>query len=77
MRMPARKTNEQFLKEVFELVGDEYTFLDEYEKSNTKILVRHNCNKCDNYEYMVRPTDFRSGYRCPKCAGCIKKTDDD
>lgn len=75
--MPARKTNEQFLKEVFELVGDEYTFLDEYEKSNTKILVRHNCNKCDNYEYMVRPTDFRSGYRCPKCAGCIKKTDDD
>lgn len=64
-----RKTNEQFLKEVYNLVGEEYTFKEEYQKAKTKITVTH--NKC-NYEYLVSPTNFLSGNRCPKCAKNFK-----
>ena len=67
------KTNEQFLKEVKELVGDEYTFLEEYERSNLKLKVRH--NSC-GYEYNVTPCNFLSGKRCPKCANNIKRTNE-
>jgi hypothetical protein len=60
-----RKPNSQFVQEVKDLVGDEYTFLEEY-KSNLKPLqIRHNlCNG----EYHVRPYDFlKAGQRCPYC----------
>lgn len=67
--MAKRKTNEEFLEEVYELVGDEYTFLEPYMKSNTKIKVRHNLESCDNYEYLVTPSKFLIGRRCPKCSG--------
>ncbi len=67
-----RKTNEQFKKEVYYLVGDEYTFLDTYVNTKTKIKVKH--SKCGNI-YEVRPNDFLRGSRCPYCAGIIKKTD--
>lgn len=59
------KTHDSFLKEVYKLVGNEYTFLETYINSATKIKVRH--NSCD-FEYLVRPNDFRKGHRCPKCA---------
>ena len=68
-----RKTNEQFKKEVFNLVGDEYTFLDDYVNSKVKLRVKH--NKCGNI-YEVSPNSFLSkGNRCPYCAGIIRKTD--
>lgn len=35
--MGRRKTNEEFVKEVYELVGDEYVFLDEYKGYRVKI----------------------------------------
>jgi very-short-patch-repair endonuclease/predicted Zn-ribbon and HTH transcriptional regulator len=59
-----RKTNDTFLKEVFNLVGDEYTFLEKYVNNSTKIKVKH--NKCNN-EYSVTPIKFLSGRRCPYC----------
>lgn len=63
--MAKRKTNEQFIKEVYELVGDEYEFLQEYINTHTKIKCRH--NKC-GYEWKVRPNDFlNNGSRCPEC----------
>lgn len=59
------KTNNQFQQEVFNLVGNEYTFLDHYVNNDTKIRVKH--NKCGNI-YEVRPTDFLSHHtRCPYC----------
>lgn len=67
-------TNEQFLERVSKLVGDEYTFLEEYKGNDTKIKVRH--NKC-GYEYLVTPTKFFQGRRCPSCAGTLKKTTKD
>lgn len=68
--MGRKKTDEEFKKEVYGLVGDEYTVLGKYIKAISKLLIKH--NKC-NYEYMVRPNDFLSGYRCPKCAKNQKK----
>ena len=59
-----RKTTEQFKKEVYDLVGDEYEVLGEYVTANNKILIRH--NTC-GHEYMVKPSNFLSNNRCPKC----------
>lgn len=68
----SKKTDVKFRKEVYNLVGDEYTFLDPYVNANTKIRVKH--NKCGNI-YEVQPSNFLHGGRCPYCAGYIKKTD--
>ena len=70
--MTKRKTDAEFKKEVFDLVGDEYTFLDSYVNNSTKIRVKH--NKCGQV-YEVKPSNFFSGKRCPKCFGTPKKTD--
>ncbi len=70
--MSKRKTDKEFKKEVFDLVGDEYTFLDAYVNTHTKIRVKH--NKCGNI-YKVTPSHFIKGSRCPYCSGKAKKTD--
>lgn len=58
-----KKTNEQFLEEVRQLVGEEYTFLEPYQGARTRIKVRH--NMCGN-TYLVTPDNFLRGKRCPK-----------
>ena len=71
--MPKLKTHEQFLSEVYDLVGGNYTLLSEYLKSNIKIKIKHNiCGQI----YTVKPNDFLSGNRCPICYGTHKKTTD-
>lgn len=68
-----KKTDAQFKQEVYDLVGNEYTFLDPYVDSRTKIKVKH--NKCGKV-YKVTPSSFlNNGSRCPYCAGLAKKTD--
>lgn len=58
------KTTEQFKKEVFDLVGNEYTVLGEYVNRVIDIKVRHNtCGR----EYLVRPYNFLSRSRCIEC----------
>jgi len=69
--MPRRKTNKEFVKEVYELVGDEYEFLEEYVGSTIKILCRH--NECGN-EWEIRPSNFLYGSRCPNCHQNAKKS---
>lgn len=66
-----KKTDVQFKKEVYDLVGNEYTFIDTYINALTKIKVRH--NKC-NQVYEVTPAHFLTGRRCPYCFGKHKKT---
>lgn len=70
--MPKRKTDKEFKKEVYDLVGNEYSFLDTYVNTNTKIKVKH--NTCGN-TYEVTPNHFLRGSRCPYCSGKVKKTD--
>lgn len=68
-----KKTDKQFKKEVYDLVEDEYTFLETYQGNHTKIKVKH--NEC-GLVYSVQPSDFLQGKRCPNCFGTHKKTDD-
>jgi hypothetical protein len=63
-----RKTTKQFVQEVYELVGGEYTVLGEYINNQTKISIKHNI--C-NYEYLVTPGHFLRGRRCTECRKVI------
>lgn len=60
------KTNEEFINEVKKLVGNDYTFLEEYKYALEKIKVKH--NKC-GHVYYVTPSNFLRGRRCPNCKG--------
>ena len=72
-----KKTQKEFEKEIFDLVQDEYTVLGEYKGVDTKILMRHNCEKCNNWEWKVRPSHFtNTGTRCPECARLNKIKDE-
>lgn len=71
--MAKRKTDAEFKQEVYDLVGDEYTFLDTYITTDTKLRVKH--NKCGNV-YKVQPNAFLNGRRCPYCGVNAKKTNE-
>lgn len=63
--MSKRKTSGEFNAQVFDIVGDEYTVLSEYQNNKKKITISHNV--CQEI-YSVRPDNFLSGKRCPKCS---------
>lgn len=63
--MARRKTNDEFLKEVLEITGGEYSVLSAYKNAKTKVQVRHNHDDCGNHVFYVSPNDFlSSGTRC-------------
>ncbi|MED4225619.1 hypothetical protein [Neobacillus cucumis] len=66
-----KKTTEQFIKEVQEVWGSEYTVLGEYRNNNTHIAVRHNV--C-GYEYPSNPQHLLKQHGCAKCSGNLPKT---
>jgi hypothetical protein len=63
--MTKKTTNDEYLARVFELVGEEYTILEGYIDTRTKILTVH--NTC-GYEWKISPNKFLIGRRCPKCS---------
>ncbi|EOP32810.1 hypothetical protein [Bacillus cereus] len=58
------KTHEQFIKDIYSTVGEEYSVLGNYERAHIKVLIRH--NTC-GLEYLVDPASFLFGSRCPEC----------
>ncbi|WP_019415908.1 hypothetical protein [Paenisporosarcina sp. TG20] len=50
-----KKTQEQFVGEVFNKVGNEYTVIGDYINTGEKLLMRH--NEC-GLEYQVSPNKF-------------------
>lgn len=68
--MPKRKTHEEFIKELYNLVGNEYLVLDEYKNSQTKIIFIHNTN-C-KHQFKMIPNNFLKGQRCPKCKKLLR-----
>lgn len=60
----SRKTHEDFVKEIHELVDNEYEILSKYTKHDKKVKIKHQA--CGN-EYLVSPRDFLKGRRCVKC----------
>lgn len=70
-----KKTHSEFVEQVQELTGNEYSVLTKYQDAFTKIKMRHNL--C-GLEYPVAPVHFTSkGGRCPVCTnqGCLKAMD--
>jgi hypothetical protein len=65
------KTHEAFLKEVYDLVADDYSLIEKYIKIDIKIRFKH--NNCDK-EFLMTPHSFLSGHRCPHCFGTPKKS---
>ena len=63
--MAKRRTHDDFVNEVKDLVGDEYTVLGEFKRMKTHITMKHEV--CGNI-YEVTPDHFLRGNRCPKCA---------
>ncbi|WEG18463.1 hypothetical protein PQ478_08265 [Alkalihalophilus pseudofirmus] len=61
-----KKSHNMFIKEIVDLVGNEYKVMDIYINSKTKVRIKHSV--CD-HEYAVKPNAFLSGSRCPKCKG--------
>lgn len=62
---PHKRTTESFKKEVYNLVGDEYTVLGKYVNTMTKIKMRHNV--CGKVSYYI-PNNFLRGSRCFYCS---------
>jgi len=69
-----KKTHEEFVREVFDLVGDEYEVLGKYINAKTSVQMQH--NKC-GYVFEMRAGTFISGARCPKCGGKLQLTNDE
>lgn len=60
-----KKTHEDFVNEVFEATGYEYTVIGQYSGADTGVLVRHNvCGK----EHEMMPSNFSAGKRCRICS---------
>lgn len=66
-----KKTNEEYVKEVYEAVGEEYTVLGVYTGNKNNILIRHNI--C-GHEWNPKPYSFPKNAKCPNCATNSKKT---
>lgn len=58
------KTTEEFAKEVYNLIADEYVVLGTYTNSREPITMQHKI--CGN-SYKVTPDNFLRGRRCTKC----------
>lgn len=58
------KTQDEFIKEVHELVSDEYVVIGKYTKDREKIKMKH--SSC-GHTWSVSPSNFLQGSRCPKC----------
>lgn len=60
-----KKTTEQFKKEVYDLVGEEYTVVGEYDTARKPITIKHEL--CER-EWDIVPYAFKAGNRCPNCS---------
>jgi hypothetical protein len=71
--MPRKKTHEEFVKQIYDLVEEEYTVLGKYESDKISLEIRHNDKKCNFHTYNVRPSNFIQGTRCSQCYGNKKR----
>lgn len=69
--MPRRKTNEEWLRDVQDHVGDSYVFLQPYVNNKTKLACYH--VDCGEIIY-IRPDSITEGKGCNNCYGSHKRT---
>lgn len=65
--MAKKKTHEEFMAQVGELLGNEYMVVGQYVDTDTKVMIRHNSNICNNHEYLVLPSPSKFKKGCPRC----------
>lgn len=68
--MRPKLTQDEFIQKIFNKYGNEYSVLGKYVNSKTKVLFRHNCERCSNYEFEMTPNHILSteNRKCPKCS---------
>ncbi|MGU8679077.1 hypothetical protein ACV3Q3_13040 [Clostridium perfringens] len=64
-----KKDANSFKNEILNKYGDEYIVLGEYINAKTKILIKHNCKKCNYHEWKITPNSLLTGRGCPVCSG--------
>ena len=65
-----KKTHEEFVEQLNKIHGENvYIPLEKYKGANTKILVKHNCEKCNYHEWEITPHNSLNKYGCPVCSG--------
>lgn len=62
--MGKRRTHDEFVKEIFQKYGDEYSIISQYNKVKEKIKIKHNI--CGNI-FDMTPDNFLRGRKCPIC----------
>jgi hypothetical protein len=60
-----------------ELIGSEFTLISEYLGSAKKIILRHNCESCNNFKFPTTPHSFSVFPTCPKCRNNIRHRDEE
>lgn len=71
-----KRTTEEF-KEIVsnKYPNNEYTLVDSYINTSTKIKIKH--NTCNNI-FLMSPSNFINGHKCPKCShGSVRYTLDE
>ena len=69
-----KKTTEEFKKEIYDRVGEDYSLIGEYINSSTRVIMKH--NPCGDV-YEIFPNSFLNGVRCSKCYGNKRLTTDE
>jgi hypothetical protein len=69
-----KKITEQEKREYLQNFGYELVKHVDGQTNIVKITIKH--TEC-GYVYPVRFNDFKQGHRCPKCAGLVKRTEED
>ena len=69
MRNRFIKTHNEFVKELDEKYHGQFTVLSKYSGTREKILIRHNCDKCNNYIFEILSESILKRGGCPVCSG--------
>lgn len=70
----ARKTTEQFKKELLDLFGNKYELLSEYINNKTKVQIychNVNCNGEEHGVFEAKPNDLIHKHGCPRCVNSL------
>lgn len=65
-KLSITKTQEQFEKDIYDLVGDEYKVASEYTRANELVSFYH--SKCDDHSDIVAGNFLFAGTRCQACS---------
>ena len=74
--MSKRRTLEGIKKEIYNIVGDEYTILSkEYINNKSPLEIRHNSDKCGNHIFYANFNNFvTKNTRCPECYNISRRS---